>query len=115
MSDEYRMLLGPTEFIEFAMILQASGCMLPEAGPGSQIGLARYLARILRVDFRANYHTLKTSCMHAIIYVFVLIICEIGMPPFCVKRKMTGHKKRNLLTMREGIIFIQYCIGGYKY
>lgn len=61
MSDDYRMLLGPTEFIEFAMILQASGRMLPEAGPGSQIGLARYLARVLRVDFPANYHTLKTQ------------------------------------------------------
>ncbi len=28
---------------------------------------------------------------------------------------MTGHKKGNLLTMRESIIFVQYCIGGYKY
>ena len=28
---------------------------------------------------------------------------------------MTGHKKGNLLTMREGVMFIQYCISGCKY
>ncbi len=62
-TDDYKMNLNPTEFIELSLIFQVSGRMECTGGRFSQIGMARYLAKMLGVAFPNNYNSLRTQLL----------------------------------------------------
>lgn len=62
-TDDYKMNLDPTEFIELSLIFQASGRMECIDKQFSQIGMARYLAKVLGVVFPNNYNSLKAQLL----------------------------------------------------
>ncbi len=62
-TEDYRMNLNPTEFIELTMLFQTSGRMECIGGRSTMIGMARYLAKVLGVVFPNNYDSLKSQLL----------------------------------------------------
>lgn len=59
--DDYAMQLAPTELVELAMFCYASGRMMVSGGQATQIGVTRFLSRVLGVSFPDNYDSLKAQ------------------------------------------------------